>query len=173
MVSVGVVVAGVVISLTGWTIVDPLLSLAIAVVILVSTWKLLSESLRLSLDGTPEGIDLDEVLRAGKRAPRGGRAPSARLGAEYDGDCPHGTRRSGRLVAGGNGKGTNQGAAQSHGNRPQHAGTGKRPDALPQHVLRLSNPFRALHPYTYIYRMELAGDVGDVGDGARCPRRLW
>lgn len=69
VVSVGVVVAGVVISLTGWTIVDPLLSLAIAVVILASTWKLLSESLRLSLDGTPEGIDLDEVLRLLESAP--------------------------------------------------------------------------------------------------------
>ena len=69
VVSVGVVMAGVVISLTGWTIVDPLLSLAIAVVILASTWKLLSESLRLSLDGTPEDIDLGQVARLLESAP--------------------------------------------------------------------------------------------------------
>lgn len=57
LVSVGVVAAGIVISLTGFYLIDPIISLIIAVVILVSTWHLLSASLRLSLDGIPEGID--------------------------------------------------------------------------------------------------------------------
>ena len=61
LVSVGVVVSGVVINLTGWTIVDPIIGLVIAVVILVSTWSLLSESLRMSTDAVPEGFDVDEV----------------------------------------------------------------------------------------------------------------
>ena len=40
---------------------DALLSLVIAGVILVSTWQLLKDSLKLSLDGVPEGINLQEV----------------------------------------------------------------------------------------------------------------
>ena len=61
LVSVGVVVSGIVIYFTGWTIVDPIVSLVIAAVILVSTWELLSDSLRLSLDGTPEGVEPEQV----------------------------------------------------------------------------------------------------------------
>ena len=61
LVSAGVVVSGVVINLTGWTIVDPIIGLVIAVVILVSTWSLLSESLRMSTDAVPEGFDVDDV----------------------------------------------------------------------------------------------------------------
>ena len=61
LVSVGVVISGIVISMTGWTIVDPIVSLIIAFVILVSTWNLLSSSLRLSLDGLPENVSLEKV----------------------------------------------------------------------------------------------------------------
>lgn len=61
LVSVGVVVSGLVISMTGWYVVDPIVSLVIAVVILVSTWRLLSDSLRLSLDGMPEGLSLEQA----------------------------------------------------------------------------------------------------------------
>ena len=62
LVSAGVVVSGVLISFTGWTFVDPVISILIAVVILVSTWNLLSESLSMSIDAVPEGIDREEVL---------------------------------------------------------------------------------------------------------------
>lgn len=61
LVSVGVVVSGVVINLTGWTVVDPIIGLVIAIVILVSTWNLLSESLRMSTDAVPEGYDVEEI----------------------------------------------------------------------------------------------------------------
>ncbi|MBQ5415848.1 MAG: cation transporter, partial [Bacteroidales bacterium] len=64
LVSVGVVISGIVISLTGWNVIDPIVSLIIAAVILVSTWELLSESLRLSIDAVPEGIDPDQVKEA-------------------------------------------------------------------------------------------------------------
>ena len=61
LVSVGVVISGVVIKYTGWTVVDPIIGLVIAVVILVSTWELLSESLRMSTDAVPEGFDVDDI----------------------------------------------------------------------------------------------------------------
>ena len=61
LVSVGVVVSGIIINYTGWTIVDPIIGLLIAVVILVSTWSLLSESLRMSTDAVPEGFDVDDI----------------------------------------------------------------------------------------------------------------
>lgn len=61
LVSIGVVISGIVIHYTGWTIVDPIVSLIIAAVILISTWELLSDSLRLAVDGTPEGVDLQEI----------------------------------------------------------------------------------------------------------------
>lgn len=61
LVSVGVVVSGIIINSTGWNVIDPIVSLFIAIIILVSTWKLLSESVKLSVDGTPNGINIDEL----------------------------------------------------------------------------------------------------------------
>ena len=61
LVSIGVVISGIVIKYTGWFIIDPIISLVIAVVILISTWELLRDSMRLALDGVPEGIEVDEV----------------------------------------------------------------------------------------------------------------
>jgi cobalt-zinc-cadmium efflux system protein len=61
IVSMGLVVGGVVIVFTGWYIIDPILSLIIAGIILISTWRLLRDSLRLSLDAVPTGIDLETI----------------------------------------------------------------------------------------------------------------
>lgn len=61
LVSVGVVISGVAIKYTGWTVIDPIIGLVIAAVIFISTWNLLKESLRLSLDAVPESIDVDEI----------------------------------------------------------------------------------------------------------------
>ena len=61
LVSIGVLVSGVVISWTGWTVVDPVVGLAVAGVIVASVWSLTRDSLRLSLDGVPEGIDVGRV----------------------------------------------------------------------------------------------------------------
>jgi cobalt-zinc-cadmium efflux system protein len=57
----GVAVAGVVIALTGWNRVDAAVSLVVAGVIVAGTWKLLRESVSLSLDAVPEGIDPEAV----------------------------------------------------------------------------------------------------------------
>lgn len=64
LVSVGVLVSGIVIRLTGWYAIDPVVGIAIALVILFSTSKLLHDSLRLSLDGVPVGIDSERVRRS-------------------------------------------------------------------------------------------------------------
>ncbi|WP_128547977.1 cation diffusion facilitator family transporter [Larkinella soli] len=61
LVSLGVVVSGILIQYTGWFWLDAATGLAVAVVIFVSTWQLLSDSVRLSLDGVPADIDLEAV----------------------------------------------------------------------------------------------------------------
>ncbi len=61
LVSVGVVVSGGLIMLTGRTWLDPVVGLAIALIILVASWSLFKESLVLSLDGVPHGIDLHHL----------------------------------------------------------------------------------------------------------------
>ncbi len=62
LVSVGVVISGIVISLTGWYFIDPIIGIVVAIVILVGTWDLLSESLRMSMDAVPESIDSEAVV---------------------------------------------------------------------------------------------------------------
>lgn len=61
LVSVGVLVSGIVIQYTGWNVIDPVIGIVVGLVILYSTWHLLQESLRLALDGVPEGIDMQRV----------------------------------------------------------------------------------------------------------------
>ena len=61
LVSAGVVVSGLIIVLTGWAYLDPIVSLLIAVLILLSTWNLLTGSLNLALDKVPAGIDVEGV----------------------------------------------------------------------------------------------------------------
>lgn len=64
LVSVGVVVSGLVIKFTGLTIIDPIIGLVIAGVIFFSTFGLLKESVRLSLDAVPASINIDKVRAA-------------------------------------------------------------------------------------------------------------
>lgn len=61
LVSVGVVISGIIIQYTGWYVIDPLIGMVIAIIIIYSTWGLLRDSLRLSLDGVPRGTDYNEV----------------------------------------------------------------------------------------------------------------
>ena len=56
-VSAGVMISGGVILFTGWGWLDPLVSLLVGVVILLSTWELFTDSLNLSLDAVPESVD--------------------------------------------------------------------------------------------------------------------
>jgi cobalt-zinc-cadmium efflux system protein len=61
-VSAGVVVAGLVITITGWLWLDPVVSLAIVLVIALGTWGLLKDSVAMAIDAVPPGIDRDEVF---------------------------------------------------------------------------------------------------------------
>jgi cobalt-zinc-cadmium efflux system protein len=60
-VSLGVMLAGILILFTGWTWVDPIVSLGVLIVILLGTWGLFTESLGLALDAAPEGIEPEKV----------------------------------------------------------------------------------------------------------------
>jgi len=60
-VSFGVVVAALLIMLTGWLWIDPVISLCIAAVVLGSGWGLARDSVNLALDGVPKGIELAQV----------------------------------------------------------------------------------------------------------------
>ena len=66
-VSAGVVVAGLVIMGTGWTWIDPATSLVIVAVIVAGTWGLLRDSVVLSLNAVPPGIDPAAVRRNGRQ----------------------------------------------------------------------------------------------------------
>ena len=61
VVSVGVALAGIGILYTGWLRLDPIVSLIVSAVIVAGTWGLLRDSVRLSLDAVPSGIDVDQV----------------------------------------------------------------------------------------------------------------
>jgi cobalt-zinc-cadmium efflux system protein len=60
-VSAAVMLGGIAMILTGWSRVDPAVSLLVAVTILVASWGVLRESLDLALDAVPAGIDPTEV----------------------------------------------------------------------------------------------------------------
>ena len=70
LVSVGVIVSGVIIHFTGWYTADVLTSLVVAVVILVSTWNLLTESVKLILDGVPQSIKVDKIRQIMESHPK-------------------------------------------------------------------------------------------------------
>lgn len=69
LVSVGVVISGIIISVTGFVMIDAFISLAIAAIILFSTWGLLKESLYLSIDAVPSDIDQDKIEKALSEVP--------------------------------------------------------------------------------------------------------
>jgi cobalt-zinc-cadmium efflux system protein len=63
-VSIGVVISGAIMMFSGWSILDPLVSLVIVAVILWSTWGLLKESVGLAMDAAPPSIDVAAVREA-------------------------------------------------------------------------------------------------------------
>ena len=63
LVSLGVVIAGLIISFTGWNWVDSAMGLVIAIVIVAGTWKLLIESFKLSVDAVPQGIRVEDIKK--------------------------------------------------------------------------------------------------------------
>ncbi|HVC38001.1 MAG TPA: cation diffusion facilitator family transporter [Gammaproteobacteria bacterium] len=62
--SVAALLTGIVIYFTGWLPIDPLLSLFIAVLILISSLRLLRDAGQVLLEGVPRGLDLGEIGRS-------------------------------------------------------------------------------------------------------------
>ncbi|MCW5735539.1 MAG: cation transporter [Enhydrobacter sp.] len=57
VVSLGVVLSGLAVLYTGWQWIDPMVSIAIAIVIVAGTWSLLKDSISLALDAVPSTVD--------------------------------------------------------------------------------------------------------------------
>lgn len=64
LVSLGLVAGGIIIYYTKLYWIDPLLSIIICLVIIFSTWRLLRDSLRLSLDGVPDNVNVEKIKAA-------------------------------------------------------------------------------------------------------------
>ena len=63
LVSLGVVVAGIIIRFTNWYWLDGAVSITVLIVILIGTWSLLTASLRLSMDAVPESVNLEKITK--------------------------------------------------------------------------------------------------------------
>jgi cobalt-zinc-cadmium efflux system protein len=105
--SVGVIVAAVVILATGWDYADPLISIAIGILILGSSWGILRDSVRILLEASPSDMEVEEVGGAMTAVPgvtqvhdlhvwtitSGFPALAAHVLVDRDTDC-HATRRN-------------------------------------------------------------------------------
>lgn len=60
--SVGAIAAAAIVLTTGWTLADPIISVVIALLILVSAWRLVREATDVLLESVPDHIDVGEVL---------------------------------------------------------------------------------------------------------------
>src|SRR5215470_11663832 len=60
--SIGVIIAGVIILLTHWTLADPLLSVGIAVLIAFGAWRILRETTDILLEASPKGISIANLV---------------------------------------------------------------------------------------------------------------
>ncbi|TMC21634.1 MAG: cation transporter [Chloroflexi bacterium] len=67
--SVGVIVGGIVILLTGWEIVDPLLSVGIAILVAVGSWHILTETVDILLEAVPKNISIAHLVQDMKKVP--------------------------------------------------------------------------------------------------------
>jgi cobalt-zinc-cadmium efflux system protein len=67
--SVGVIIGGIVILLTGWFWVDPIVSVLIGFIIGLSGWRILKEGLRVLLEATPLHVDIAEMVKVLEQVP--------------------------------------------------------------------------------------------------------
>jgi len=67
--SIGVIIGGAVMLLTGWFFVDPIISVLISIVIILAAWRILREGLRVLLEATPGHVDVTEMVDTLNRLP--------------------------------------------------------------------------------------------------------
>lgn len=63
LVYVGMVISGFIIKWTGLSVIDPIISILIAVFVLANIWNVLRESFRMSIDGVPSKVHSDDVMK--------------------------------------------------------------------------------------------------------------
>ncbi len=61
--SLGAIAAAAIIAFTGWTLADPIISIAISLLILIGAWRLVRESTDILLEAVPETVSMEEVQR--------------------------------------------------------------------------------------------------------------
>ena len=62
--AVAIILGAIAIRYTGWTYIDPILSIALALLIVYTAWDIIRESLNILLEGLPKGIELSQVTKA-------------------------------------------------------------------------------------------------------------
>lgn len=67
--SAGVIVGGIIILLTHWYVVDPILSVLIALLIAFGAWRIVKQTIGILMEGTPKGVDFEQVVAAVKAVP--------------------------------------------------------------------------------------------------------
>lgn len=67
--AVGVVIAGIIVAITGQNIADPLVSLLIGALILWSSWGILTEAVSVLMEAVPKGLDLSKVVQSIRQVP--------------------------------------------------------------------------------------------------------
>ncbi len=60
---IGVLIAGIIITFTGFYIIDPIMSIAIGIIVLIGAWGIIKEATNILLEGVPKGISLSKVKK--------------------------------------------------------------------------------------------------------------
>jgi len=90
--SLAVVVVAGLIAWKDWRMLDPLVSISIGLFIIKSAWSIVAETVHILTEGTPRGIDLQEVAAYIQSFPGGERSSSAHLGIIFQSagtQCPY------------------------------------------------------------------------------------
>jgi cobalt-zinc-cadmium efflux system protein len=67
--SIGVILGAVIILATGWYLADPIISIAIGVIIVFAAWRILKDGLRVLLEATPQHVNTDEMITTINKLP--------------------------------------------------------------------------------------------------------
>ena len=65
--SIGVIIGAIIILLTGWFLVDPIISVIIAAIIILAAWRILKEGLKVILEAAPHQVDVTRMIDALKK----------------------------------------------------------------------------------------------------------
>jgi cobalt-zinc-cadmium efflux system protein len=113
--SVGVIVGAIIILLTGWFVVDPIVSVVIGFIITLAAWRILREGLKVLLEATPSQVDVTRMINT--RHPGGQRHPRCSRLEHFAGAARHELPRAHRgpdhEPGGGNPSGDRKGAARA------------------------------------------------------------